>query len=784
LIDMGFDELRVVAVPGDGVVGRWPGVLCVAQCADRDVLRRLLDVCAAAASGAEPGRVLARQLAMWLGGADAPGDELRFGTLADTGERWAVFLFGTVGVTVPGSDIALSGADSVAWTDRLLPRQPGPVELMVDGAAVPPDVVDGVFDLRAGVVAGAGAVLVPDGGGPDALRRHGVYGDPAPVERPERHPQPAAPDADSWFAHPDGPGGSGGSGRTRAARASARGSHDASAGHPGGDPSGRRDEPPSATETDRFDWPAGPPRAWVEPGLRGEGTGHPGLTRAPHRRNGARPLVGGSGHGLPGAHRPGDAGRRRRPDEDERSAEPLGTDPRGLDPGSIERAEVERAEVERAEVEKAEVERAELERAEVERAEVERAEVGRAEVERNGAGGDDVEVRADFGGPDAERADRDRTDAERTDLGRTDRGRTGAGRGSEAVESGAAGAALDPAAEPGTPRAADAAETGPARPGSPGTDRVPRQRDNVRLLRPVAPPHAQPDVPVDGAAAPAPAVPPDEWRRGPGTVPESRTGAEERPAGEAESGSHLGSDEVDDEEPGWPEPDSGRWFAPERGPDPDHAAAAEPAGPHRSRHERWDEPGHRGGEDGTPKLGVPQAEPQPTPDGPGPETAERVNGVAAGGAPVEDEAFAGTDSDADVGHGEQDTGQVATQAGGADDRPLLGALVFDDGASYAVDAEYVVGRMPEADERVRAGRLRPLVVEDRSGAVSRVHAEIRVDGWDVLLVDSGSRNGTFVAAPGEQGWTALPARQSRRLVPGTRVRLGGRTFVFEPPAAG
>ncbi|WP_246266363.1 FHA domain-containing protein [Pseudonocardia xinjiangensis] len=89
--------------------------------------------------------------------------------------------------------------------------------------------------------------------------------------------------------------------------------------------------------------------------------------------------------------------------------------------------------------------------------------------------------------------------------------------------------------------------------------------------------------------------------------------------------------------------------------------------------------------------------------------------------------------------------------------------------------------MPEADPRVRAGSLRSLLVEDPSGAVSRAHAEIRVNGWDVLLVDSGSRNGTFVAGPGESAWTALPPRQSRWLVAGTRVRLGGRTFLFEAP---
>ncbi|MGD9531101.1 FHA domain-containing protein [Pseudonocardia sp.] len=115
-------------------------------------------------------------------------------------------------------------------------------------------------------------------------------------------------------------------------------------------------------------------------------------------------------------------------------------------------------------------------------------------------------------------------------------------------------------------------------------------------------------------------------------------------------------------------------------------------------------------------------------------------------------------------------------------RPPLGLLVFDDGATYTVDAEYLLGRMPEVDERVSSGALRSISIEDRSGAVSRVHAEVRLNDWDVLLSDCNSRNGTHYAAPGEQAWTALRPGETHRLTPGMRVRLGGRTFVFESPS--
>jgi hypothetical protein len=110
-------------------------------------------------------------------------------------------------------------------------------------------------------------------------------------------------------------------------------------------------------------------------------------------------------------------------------------------------------------------------------------------------------------------------------------------------------------------------------------------------------------------------------------------------------------------------------------------------------------------------------------------------------------------------------------------RPVLGALVFDDGAAHLVDGGYLLGRAPDADERVRAGELRPIALDDQTGSISHVHAEIRVSGWDVMVVDAGSHDGTY--GPGEGQWTPLPPRRSRRLLPGARVRLGGRMFVFD-----
>lgn len=114
-------------------------------------------------------------------------------------------------------------------------------------------------------------------------------------------------------------------------------------------------------------------------------------------------------------------------------------------------------------------------------------------------------------------------------------------------------------------------------------------------------------------------------------------------------------------------------------------------------------------------------------------------------------------------------------------RPPLGLLVFDNGSTYTVDAEYVIGRKPEVDERVRTGELRAISVDDHTGSVSRVHAEVRLESWDVLLVDAGSSNGTFLAPPGED-WVQLEPQERRRMVPGTKARLGECAFTYESPS--
>ena len=112
-------------------------------------------------------------------------------------------------------------------------------------------------------------------------------------------------------------------------------------------------------------------------------------------------------------------------------------------------------------------------------------------------------------------------------------------------------------------------------------------------------------------------------------------------------------------------------------------------------------------------------------------------------------------------------------------RPPLGLLVLDIGSTFVLDDNYLLGRNPEVDEAVISSQLRPIRLDDDSGTLSRVHAEIRLEGWDVLLLDRGSANGTHVAAPGQSGWNRLAPHRPIVLTPGTHVRIGRRVFTFE-----
>lgn len=112
-------------------------------------------------------------------------------------------------------------------------------------------------------------------------------------------------------------------------------------------------------------------------------------------------------------------------------------------------------------------------------------------------------------------------------------------------------------------------------------------------------------------------------------------------------------------------------------------------------------------------------------------------------------------------------------------RPPLGVLTLDDGGTFALTGDVVLGREPVVDELVIAGRARPVRVADNERTVSRAHALIRLVGWDVFLEDRGSANGTFVRTASHQPWHRLEPNERVALTAGASVRLGERELGFE-----
>ncbi|MFY9929657.1 MAG: FHA domain-containing protein [Streptosporangiaceae bacterium] len=105
-------------------------------------------------------------------------------------------------------------------------------------------------------------------------------------------------------------------------------------------------------------------------------------------------------------------------------------------------------------------------------------------------------------------------------------------------------------------------------------------------------------------------------------------------------------------------------------------------------------------------------------------------------------------------------------------RPPLGVLILNDGSVFELDTDYVIGREPSLHTSVADGSARPLRLADTEGVVSRIHARVELDGWQVYISDLNSANGTQILLPGETDGTLLVAGVRTPIVAGTEVRLG------------
>jgi hypothetical protein len=113
------------------------------------------------------------------------------------------------------------------------------------------------------------------------------------------------------------------------------------------------------------------------------------------------------------------------------------------------------------------------------------------------------------------------------------------------------------------------------------------------------------------------------------------------------------------------------------------------------------------------------------------------------------------------------------------ERPPLGVLTFDDGSTYPVNMDLVIGREPAVDERVAAQTARAVQIRDEQRSVSRAHLAIVLDEWDVYAVDLESANGTFARSSSNDEWRRLGPGERFELRTGASIRLGGREIVFD-----
>jgi FHA domain len=115
-------------------------------------------------------------------------------------------------------------------------------------------------------------------------------------------------------------------------------------------------------------------------------------------------------------------------------------------------------------------------------------------------------------------------------------------------------------------------------------------------------------------------------------------------------------------------------------------------------------------------------------------------------------------------------------------RPPLGKLTWDNGEVDELIGAALVGRDVALDGAVVSGELSPLVPSGQNDSMSRVHAELRPSGWDAVVVDRGSTNGTFIWDEPSKAWQRLAPDEPHVVRPGSVLAFGERTATFETVA--
>ena len=110
--------------------------------------------------------------------------------------------------------------------------------------------------------------------------------------------------------------------------------------------------------------------------------------------------------------------------------------------------------------------------------------------------------------------------------------------------------------------------------------------------------------------------------------------------------------------------------------------------------------------------------------------------------------------------------------------PLV-KLTWDNGEVNELAGAALVGRDVALDEAVLSGELAALVPGGQNDSMSRVHAEVRPSMGDIVVVDRGSTNGTFVWDDAAKAWQRLSPGEPHVVHPGAVLAFGERTATLE-----
>jgi len=117
------------------------------------------------------------------------------------------------------------------------------------------------------------------------------------------------------------------------------------------------------------------------------------------------------------------------------------------------------------------------------------------------------------------------------------------------------------------------------------------------------------------------------------------------------------------------------------------------------------------------------------------------------------------------------TADAGPPAAPASEAPVHGTLVFSNGERVDLDRSVLIGRNPKVAGAVEGGLPHIMKFDGPGQGLSRTHAEVRIEGGEVMIEDLQSTNGTEVQLPGQQR-RRLRGGEPVAIVPGTLIDFG------------